>query len=649
MKTGVYFCRCGGIVSDRIDGDVLAKRLQARPDVAYVKAVELSCSDEGRAFISEDLKAERPDRVVILACSPREHEHTFRDVLAVAGMNPFLGQLVNIREQVAWVTQDRDQATDKAVHLAQAAIERVKHHQPLQTEHIDVSTDVLIVGAGPAGLKAALAVAEAGRKAIVVERDAIVGGMPMRYEEIYPQMECGPCLLEPFIAEALHGPHAERIELMLQSEVVALKGSFGNFVATVRSQPRYVKLDVCVGCTECVPACPVSYPSAEQFGMAERKAIDFVFFGGMPNAPYIDPQRCTRLAAGDGCNACVDACPVPGAIDFGAGVRSVERQVGAIVLAVGGSLYDVAELPALGHGQVPGVVTSIEMERMLSSNGPSGGVPRMAGGEAPGEVGIVHCVGSLDERHRDYCSGICCMGAFKINQIVAHKLPGARVTHYYKTLAVSGKEEGRLYRKAACAEGTELLRFDDIDDIAVTRGDDGRPVVSLSGAKRAHDLVVLMPAMVPSASVRSLSKVLDVPIDRDGWFEEMHGRVGATASKIRGIYMAGTCHGPMDLGQAMTQGMAAAGAVLAALVPGRQLELEAVHAEVDAETCTACYTCIGVCPYKAITGFAGRKAQVDAALCTGCGTCVATCPTGSMHGRHFNDEQIFAEIEGALS
>jgi heterodisulfide reductase subunit A len=276
-------------------------------------------------------------------------------------------------------------------------------------------------------------------------------------------------------------------------------------------------------------------------------------------------------------------------------------------------------------------------------------MPQLANGEAPGDVGIVHCVGSLDERHRDYCSGICCMGAFKLNQLVAHKLPGTRVTHYYKTLAVAGKHEARLYRQAACSAGTELVQFSDIDDLAVTAADDGWAQVVCRGSVRTHDLVVLMPAMVPSDGVRQLSKVLEVPLDANGYFDEMHDRVSATASKIRGIYLAGACHAPMDLGQAMTQGVAAAGAALAALVPGRQLQLEPVHASVEAATCSACYRCVGVCPYKAISGGAGAKARVDAALCTGCGTCVATCPTGAMRGAHFNDEQIYAEIEGALA
>lgn len=649
MRVGVYFCRCGGVVSERVDGDEVARQLSPLAEVAYVRPVELACADEGRAEIADDLRRERPDRVVVLACSPREHERTFREVLSAGGMNPYLVQLVNVREQCGWVTPDRAEASAKAAAMARGAVARVRHHQPLEVERIDVNPDVLVIGGGPAGLKAALAVAEAGRQAVLVEQDAILGGLPMRYEELYPRMECGPCVLEPVLAEVLHGPHHDRLEVLLQSEVEEVKGSFGNFIARIRQRPRFVQLDACIGCAECIPPCPVSYPSEVQCGLSERKAMDFVFFGGLPSAPYLDPERCLRTTAGSPCSACLDACTVPGAIDLADAGRVVERTAGAVVLAVGGALYDASQLPALGLGRVPGVVTSLAMERMLSSSGPSGGQPRLPDGRPPASVGIVHCVGSLDERHRDYCSGICCMVAFKLNRLVAQKLPGVPVTHYYKTLSLAGKEEAALWRTATADPGTRCVLFQDLGDLRVEAAPSGRPAVQHAGVAREHDLLVLMPALVPGHGVAGLARILGLATDRHGYLEELHDKVDVPRSKLRGVYLAGACHAPMDLAQAMTQGMAAAGAALSALVPGRQLELEAVRARVDDQACTACYTCVPVCPYHAIDGAGGARAVVAPALCTGCGTCVAACPSGAMHGLHFEDRQIYAEIEGLLS
>ena len=203
MKVGVYFCRCGGIVSDKIDADEVHRRLVRLPEMGYFTAIDLACSEEGKAAMTADLAQRGPDRVVVIACSPREHEETFRAVLANAGINPFLMQMVNVREHVAWVTESGQTATDKAFHLARAALARVVHHEPLERREIDVSTDTLIIGAGPAGLKAAITLAEAGRKVVLVEKGPILGGMPVRYEEVFPRMECGPCVLEPFMAEAV--------------------------------------------------------------------------------------------------------------------------------------------------------------------------------------------------------------------------------------------------------------------------------------------------------------------------------------------------------------------------------------------------------------------------------------------------------------
>ena len=535
--------------------------------------------------------------------------------------------------------------------LTRAAVARVGLHEPLDRREIDVNTATLIIGAGPAGLKAALVLAEAGRKVVLVEKGPILGGMPVRYDEVFPKMECGPCVLEPFMAEVMHGPHAHNIEILLMSEVVEVAGSFGNFSVKLRKAPRYVDVNTCIGCAACIEPCPVSHPNAVNCNLSTRKAMDFAFFGGLPNAPYLDPAACARInGSNPACEACRLACPVEGAVMLDDSAQMVERQVGAILLAVGGALYDCRKLPQLGYGSVPGVVHSLEFERMVAGSGPTGGEIRLPNGRVPERVAMIHCVGSLDPEHNEYCSGVCCMSAFKFNKLVAHKLPSARVSHYFKTLVMPGKDDAELYYQAVKRAETTMVPYRRIDELNVQQSSDGRIAVHQEGNTEAYDLVVLMPAMILAEDTKRLVKLLDFGLDRHGFCAELHGRVDATKSKARGIYLAGTCQAPMELGRAMTQGSSAAGVMLAALVPGRKLQLEAIHAEVDAERCSGCRTCLAVCPYKAVSFDAEREsAEINAIRCVGCGTCVAACPAGVIKGRHFNNNQIFAEIEGILT
>ncbi|KKL95160.1 hypothetical protein LCGC14_1857390, partial [marine sediment metagenome] len=177
----VYFCRCGSNIASRVNESVALLEIECQRDVERVEAVNLLCSEEGKEFLKKDILEHRPDRVVIAACSPREHELTFRAVLRDAGMNPYLMQMANIREQATWVTDNIDEATAKSVRLIKAAVARVRLHKPLEEKQVDASPDVLIVGAGPSGMKTALSIAQSGRKVTLVEKTPAIGGMQVLY------------------------------------------------------------------------------------------------------------------------------------------------------------------------------------------------------------------------------------------------------------------------------------------------------------------------------------------------------------------------------------------------------------------------------------------------------------------------------------
>ncbi len=649
MKIGIYFCNCGCNIADKISAEAVGKAAISFPDKPYLEIVDFICSEDGKLQFEESLKLEQPDRVVVAACSPRDHEATFRRCMTNVGMNPYLLQMVNIREQIAWVTEDPKVATEKAIAAILGAVCRVREQQPLEKKLLEVCPDALVIGAGPAGMKAALALAEAGRSVVVVERTPFIGGLPVRFEDLFPSLECAPCMLEPLMGEMLHGDFPGTIELMTLSEVVAVTGFYGNFNVKIRQKPRHVSLHECIGCGECVEACPAVTTNEFNSNASDCKAIDFAFTGVLPNAPYLKEEICIR-SRGEECRACKDACPMgEDVVDLDEVEKIVERRIGSIILATGARLYDASSVEGLGMGVLPNVFDALQFERMLSSTGPTGGEVATSEGIAPAAIAIIHCVGSLDDAHKPYCSGICCQYAFKFNHLITAKLPATAITHYHRELVVPGKAAHTLLNHAVKNENTTMKRFNSVTDLAVIQDATGRLQVSVKGESAPADMVILCPAMIPAEGSASLAALLDVSLDASGFYLELHGRIDAAQSTVKGVYLAGSCQEPMDIQRAMLEGMASVGHSLAGLQPGRMIEIEPITAGVDETHCAGCHLCITVCPYHAIAFNPELNvSRINAVLCHGCGTCVAACPAGAITGHHFTNAQIMAEMEGVL-
>ncbi|OGI09535.1 MAG: hypothetical protein A2Y40_09125 [Candidatus Margulisbacteria bacterium GWF2_35_9] len=654
MKVGVYLCECGTNITEKVDLDQVSATISELDNVGYVSKIGLMCSYDGVSVFEDDLQKQKPDRVVVAACSPRDHEATFMKAMTKVGINQYLMQMVNFREQLSWVTEDKQAATDKAIVMLKGAIARVVQQEALEKKSITMNNDVLIIGAGPAGLKAALTLAEADRKVTIIEKSPMIGGLPVRYEELFPKMECGPCMLEPIEHEILHGDHAENIEIITQAELKEVKGFYGNFIAKIIKAPRYVDTEICIGCAECVGACPVSVKNPMNSNMNEKKAMDFTFFGALPNATYIDYEACLR-SKGESCEACKTACPIEGAVIFDDKEEIIEKNVGAILLAIGTQLYDATLLPNLGYGALKDVVTSYEFERILSSGGPTGGQILKSNGDIPKSIAIIHCVGSLDENHKSYCSGTCCQTGFKFAHELHHKVGESTITHFYKQLVFPGKSDYPLYKNAMNNSHAKFVNYLSTSDINVVENKKGVKTISykdvsgISGEIEA-DMIILLPATIPGLDNESLSSLLEVNLDKEGFFEELHGLVDSVRSKVKGIFVAGSCQSPTDIKGAVNQGVAAAGYMLSGLVPGRKLEIEPIVAEVIEDKCAGCHVCVLVCPYKAIQfNEETKKSSINAVLCQGCGTCVSACPANAIIGHHFTKEEIYEEIRGVLS
>jgi heterodisulfide reductase subunit A len=646
-RVGVFICECGPNIKDAMDLEQVVTFARELQGVVLAKPVKLLCSAEGKELLAEDIREHKLSRVVIAACSPKEHELTFRQVLEHAGLNPYLLQIANIREQCAWVIKDKTLATRKAMVTIAGAVQRVGLHEPLNTRQIDCQADVLVVGAGIAGISAALALAQKKRKVYLIEKSPCIGGKVARYEEVFPNLECASCMLDPKLDEVLHN---DRIELLTFSEVQEILGSYGNFIVKVSKKARGVDAGACIGCGACFEACPVKVANEYNEGLDERRAIYTPYAGSLPNVAVVDKEHCLRFQ-GQECDACQKACPF-GAINFGETDQELNINVGAVVLATGFDLFDLEKAPRYGYGKIENVNTALEFERMLSSTGPTGGRIVCKNGQPPKKIALVHCAGSRTEKYHEHCSGVCCMYSLKFAHMAAQKLPHVNIVELYSDLCLPGKEGQRFFHGIR-RERTHLLRVKDPDSVEIRASGNEIAIhyTDVSGVhqKVSADMVVVAPAMEGSRDHVKLSRAADIPVDRDGFFTEEHTKLAPVSTTREGIFIAGCAQGPKDIQSTVAQGQAAAGAILSRLIPGEKLTLETMTSVVDEERCSGCKTCLDLCSYKAITyDEEGKHVTVNDALCRGCGVCAAACPSGNITARHFTDQQIYMELAGLL-
>ncbi|MEE9566027.1 MAG: CoB--CoM heterodisulfide reductase iron-sulfur subunit A family protein [Desulfobacteria bacterium] len=643
-RIGVYICECGPNIKDAMDIDEVVKFAQGLENVVLAKPFGLLCSEEGKAVISSEIKRQNLTRVVFAACSPKEHEITFKGILRNAGLNPFLLQVANIREHCAWVIKDKSLATDKAKAMIKAAVLRVVHHEPLETKEIECRPDVLVVGAGMAGISAALTLAQRNREVYLVEKLPCIGGKVALYEDVFPTLECASCVLDPVADEILHH---EQIKILTYSEVEEVLGFYGNFVVKVNKRARFVDAATCIGCEACFDVCPVKVRNEYNEGLDERRAIYIPYAGALPNVAVIDKEHCLRWQ-GEACTACQEACAF-GCINYEETDQVEELKVGAIVLATGFDIFDPRHAPQYGYGKIENVFTSLEFERLVNPTGPTEGKIELKNGQTPEKIALVHCVGSRTSNFNEHCSGVCCMYLLKFAHQAARKLPGVSITQLYSDLCLPGKESQRFFGRVSGENGPEFLHMKEPDSIEIAE-EDGKILieyVDVHGRSDTvtSDMVVLAPAIEGARDARGLAHVFDISQGEGGFFVEENPSIAPVSTVRDGVFIAGCAQGPKDIQSSVADGQAAAGRILSRLIPGEKLVLEAITAEVDTSLCSGCKICIALCPYKAITyDEIGKHVTINEIICRGCGVCPAGCPSGAIKANHFTDAQISAEI-----
>jgi quinone-modifying oxidoreductase subunit QmoA len=404
------------------------------------------------------------------------------------------------------------------------------------------SRPLLVVGAGIAGVTAAIEAAEAGRDVVLLEKEASIGGRVLQLHHYFPKL-CPPsCGMEINTRRLERNP---RVRVLTKAELTASE----NGRVTVRQAPAYVN-DRCTACGRCSEVCPAKVKDPHNLGMSEVPAIRLPHRAAWPYRFTLDREACP-----DGCRACVDACEYE-AIDLEAKERKETIEVGSMVVATGWHPYPLEKLPELGGGTLPNVISNVQLERLASSSGPTGGkIQRPSDGRAPKKVAFVQCAGSRDRNHLPYCSSVCCLASFKQALYIREQHPEAEVTIYYIDRRAFGRNEELLARLAE-EKGVRLVkgkvgRVKDGDgDALKLRAEDveaGRLI------EEEADLVVLATGMVPNLK----DGVLPLGLDRD---EDGFGLDGSRA------HVAGVARRPADVATSVRD---ATGAAARALASGR--------------------------------------------------------------------------------
>jgi heterodisulfide reductase subunit A len=644
-RIGVFVCWCGINIAKTVDVERVAIESRSMPGVVHAGTYKYFCSEPGQNLIKEAIREKRLDRVVIATCSPSMHQETFRDAAQAAGLNPYLVQIANIREQCSWVHSDREEATAKAISLVAAMVAKVRRDEPLEALALPVNRRVLVIGGGIAGMQAALDIAGAGYPVILVEREPNLGGRMAQLSETFPTLDCASCILTPKTAEVARHP---LIDVLAYSEVRAVSGYVGDFTATIARKPAYVDWDKCIGCMLCQEKCPRKVPSDFQRGMGPGKAIGVNFPQAVPNRPVIHREHCTYFQTGR-CQVCARVCPVD-AVDFGQAETTREEKVGAIVVATGYDALSPDQFGEYGYGKYPDVIDSLAFERLNSSSGPTDGIIRRpSDGTIPKEVVFIQCVGSRDpDKGKPYCSKVCCMYTAKHAMLYRHKVPDGQAYIFYMDIRAGGKGYEEFVQRAVESDGALYLRgrvarvYPEGDRLIVK----GVDTLSGQNVEVSADLVVLATAAVPAAGAHGLAQVLKVGTDAHGFFNEAHPKLRPVETLTRGIFLAGSAIAPKDISESVAQASGAASKVLA-LLSKDELAADPLVAAVDESRCSGCLWCRPICPYHAIEAKALRDRQVatvNAGLCQGCGACAAACRNGAMRIKGFTDEQLLAEV-----
>lgn len=549
-RIGVFVCHCGNNIGAVVDVPSVRDYAKKLRYVVHAENNLFTCSQDTQEKIKEAVKKYKLNRLVVASCSPRTHEFLFRETLREAGLNKYLFEMANIRDQCSWVhNQEPDKATDKAKDLVRMAVAKASKLEPLKEIKIGVTQTGLVIGGGIAGMTAALELAEQGFSVHLLERNKELGGNA-RYLDRTWTGENIPEFTKEIVEQVKSHP---LIDLHFESVVSEAEGVVGNFKSVIKSKE-----------------------SSE----------------------------------------------------------TVEH--GVVIITTGAQQLQPEEYE---YGKHDMVFLSLEFEQILSEN------PDKF--KTAGCAVFIQCVGSR-ENERPYCSKVCCTQSIQ-NAIRLKKLnSNMNIYILYRDIRTYGQREA-LYREARSL-GVTFIRYSVEEKPDVEAMENGLRVTVMDqdlgiSLRIDSNLLVLASAIIPNDSA-VVARQYKTSINQDNFFQEAHVKLRPVDSSKDGVFIAGLCHCPKPIEEAIAQAKAAS-ARAAGVLSKDILEIEPIVSIVDQEKCSGCGTCERVCPWDAIHLVEIEEkmiAQTDTASCKGCGVCAASCPSKAVDMCHFRQEQIREQI-----
>jgi len=552
IRIGVFICHCGSNIAGYLNMTELADYVETLPRVAFVQRNLYSCSEGGINQIKDAIKAKNLNRVVVSSCSPRTHEPLFRSSCEEAGLNRYLFEMVNIRDQCSWVhMKEQEDGTAKAKDLIRMGVAKAALLKPQEPIMSDVQTRALVIGGGISGMTSAVTLANRGYEVVLVEKEERLGGMLNRLYKLGPTMMDAGSLIEEKIREIKQN---EKITVFAGARVADVRGFIGKFEVDVETE---------------------------------------------------------------------------------SGTKSID--IGVIIVATGARVFEPKDLYGYDGQRV---VTQLEMEKLLKE----GLNPDIK------NVVMIQCAGSRNEE-RLYCSRICCQIAVKNAMLIREQNPDARVSILYRDMQMYGVENEEMFRDSK-AKGIRYINFDpaqpprvESDRVDVYHALLGREI------NLPADLVVLSTPMVAQSDADTVSQLLRVPVDENGFFLEGHVKLKPLDFATDGVFLCGSARFPSNIREVVAQGLGSASRASIPLSKGSIVVEPIISVLADVDACRGCGLCVALCPYGALEireTEIGRKVHVIDVACKGCGICAATCYQHALDINSYTGEQIEAQIDAFL-